>query len=74
MLNATGLIVTGRTQIDNNLIGEIVETSEFSGEFNTREGYWFFEESRENYDALETALSEIFDFAEINARIEGVWN
>ena len=70
----TGLIVTGKTQIDNNLIQDVIADSDFYGEFDVREGYWFFPEETENYDALEIALTEIFESANINARFEGVWN
>jgi hypothetical protein len=67
----TGLIVVGRTQIDNNLIDSVIEDTDYYGIWNTREGYWFFPEDEETLDELEMALSREFDNKGINARFEG---
>jgi hypothetical protein len=67
----SGLTVTGRTQIDNSKIKNVIEDSGFYGVWNAREGYWFFPESEENLDALEEDLSQLLDSLDINYRIEG---
>lgn len=66
----TGLYVTGRTQIDNNRIGEFVGQGDFYGEWNAREGFWFFEEDEENLDELESVLTQNFFELDIDARFE----
>lgn len=60
----------GGTQIDNNLINEIVEQGDFYGEWNVREGFWFFPEEENLCDELENALADTFNAAGINARFE----
>jgi hypothetical protein len=46
--DGTGLIVVGRTQIDNNEIADMVDETDYYGVWNAREGYWFFPESERN--------------------------
>ena len=70
----TGLIVVGRTQIDNNEIADMVDEGDYYGVWNTREGYWFFPEDEETIDSLETELSREFNYRGINARFEGQLN
>lgn len=65
-----GLVVTGRTPIDNNTIKDIIEDHQFIGYWNAREGYWFFPEEPETLDALEKELSATFDTFGIDARFE----
>lgn len=68
----TGLYVIGRSQIDNAKIGEMVEELGYHAEWDARNGYWFFPELPENYDALESDLQDELYSREIDARFEGV--
>ena len=72
--DGTGLIVVGRTQIDNNLISDMLDETDFNGVWNTREGYYFFPESEETIDSLEMELEKEFGQRGINARFEGQFN
>jgi hypothetical protein len=72
--DGTGLIVVGRTQIDNNLISDMLDETDFNGVWNTREGYYFFPESEETIDSLEMELEKEFEQRDINARFEGQFN
>ena len=69
----SGLMVIGRTTIDNTRIGDIIEQNDFYAEWNAREGFWFFPEEVENYDELEQQLEELFIEEGINARFEGIF-
>jgi hypothetical protein len=69
----SGLMVVGRTPQDNTKIAQMVEDMELHGEWNAREGYWFFEEQEELYDELERWIQKGLDQYDINARIEGVF-
>lgn len=68
----SGLYVIGRTQQDNYKIGQMIKDMELHGEWNAREGYWFFEEQEEMYDALERIIQNGLDEYNIDARIEGI--
>lgn len=70
--SGSGLIVTGRTPIDNNSIKDMIEdrSEDFHGVWNAREGYWFFPEDEENLDGLEYELEDVFRRLGINARFE----
>jgi hypothetical protein len=70
----TGLIVTGRTQIDNNEISDMLDETNYYGVWNVIEGYWFFPEKEETLDSLEMELSEEFAKRGINAKFEGQFN
>lgn len=72
--DGTGLIVVGRTQLDNNSIADMVDETDYYGVQNTREGYWFFPESEETLDSLEMELEQEFSKRGINARFEGQLN
>jgi hypothetical protein len=67
----TGLVIVGRTQLDNNAIGDMLDETDFYGVWNTREGYWFFPEDEETLDILEKELEHEFVQRGINARFEG---
>jgi hypothetical protein len=67
-------MVIGRTQIDNNAIGDVLDELELHGEWNTREGYWILPEDEENYDSLEEMLEQEFATRGINARFEGIFS
>lgn len=67
-----GLYVTGRTAADNTRIAQMVEDMMLHGEWNAREGYWFFEEQEELYDELERIIQNGLDEYQIDARIEGI--
>jgi hypothetical protein len=69
-----GLIVTGRTQTDNNAISDMLDETGYHAVWNVREGYWFFPESEETLDSLEMELQTEFDNRDINARFEGQFN
>jgi hypothetical protein len=69
----SGLMVIGRTPLDNNAIGDAIEEEGLYGEWNVREGYWFFPEEEDMYDNLEDQLSDLFNQKGINARFEGVF-
>ena len=68
-----GLIVIGRTQIDNNKIGDLLDGLGLHAEWNMREGYWLFPEDPDSYDALEHMLEAEFAQHDITARFEGIW-
>lgn len=69
----SGLYVIGRTPEDNTKIAKMADEMMLHGEWNAREGYWFFEEQEELYDALEKIIQNGLDEYDINARIEGVF-
>ncbi len=69
-----GLIVVGRTQIDNNQIADMLDETDYHGVWNTREGYWFFPEDESTLSYLEADLDEEFAKRGINARFEGQFN
>jgi hypothetical protein len=69
-----GLVVTGRTPLDNNAIADMLDETDLYGVWNGREGYWFFPEDEETLDALEMELSREFDRRGIDARFEGQYN
>lgn len=73
-LGETGLMVIGRTPIDNTDIGQALESSDLYATWNPREGYWFFPEDEENYDELELEIQNLLDQNNINARIGGIFN
>lgn len=70
--NRTGLYVTGRTPADNTRIHKMAEEMGLHGEWNAREGYWFFQEDEEMYDELEKIIQKGLDEYQIDARIEGI--
>jgi hypothetical protein len=72
--DGTGLIVVGKSQIDNNAIADMLDETDFYGVWNSREGYWFFPEDEETLDSLEYYLDEEFSKRGINARFEGQFN
>jgi hypothetical protein len=68
-----GLMVRGRTTQDNMKIGEMVRGGGLHAEWNADQGYWFFPEDGDMYDALEQRLQDGFDKNDIDASIEGVF-
>ena len=69
----SGLMVFGKTNLDNNKIGDWLDDSDYTAEWNAREGYWLFPEEEGNYDELEMELEKAFAKARINARFEGIF-
>lgn len=65
-----GLVVTGRTPLDNENIKDVIEDHSYMGIWNSREGYWFFPEEPETLDALEDELTKSFNTYGIDARFE----
>lgn len=72
--DGTGLIIKGRTQIDNNEIEEVLDDLGYHGEWNYREGYWFLPEDEETLDSLEIELQKEFNKRDINAYFEDQFN
>ena len=70
----SGLLVIGKTQVDNNEIKNLIDREGFTAEWNPEYGSFFFPEKEENYDSLENELSIFFNRNGINARFEGVFN
>jgi hypothetical protein len=68
--DGTGLVVVGRTPLDNNAIQDMLDETDYYGVFNTREGYWFLPEEESFLDALEMELEKEFSERGINARFE----
>lgn len=71
--NESGLMITGRTQIDNNDIGDMLDDLGLYGEWNTREGYWLLPEEQDMYDSLEIQIQQELDKRDIDARFEGLF-
>lgn len=69
--DGTGLVVVGRTTLDNNAIQDMLDETYYYGVWNGREGYWFFKEEEENFDTLEMELEREFGKRGIDARFEG---
>ena len=69
-----GLIVTGRTQVDNNAIGEVLDDLDLHGIWDVMEGCWFLPEDESTYDDLEEMLEQEFATRGINARFEGIFD
>jgi hypothetical protein len=68
--DGTGLIVVGRTQIDNNEIGDVIEDLGYYGVWNSIERYWFIQEDESTLSYLEADLDKEFAKRDINARFE----
>lgn len=68
--NGSGLIVVGKTQIDNNKIQDLINDEEYHAIWNSKEGYWFFPEEESTLDQLEADLEAEFYRYEIDARFE----
>ena len=69
----SGLMVFGKTTLDNNSIGDMIDESDYYAEWNTREGFWLFPEEEGNYDSLEIELQREFNKRGIDARFEGIF-
>jgi len=69
----SGLMIVGRTQLDNTEIEHVLDELGLHGEWNAREGYWHLPEEEENYDELEKILQKKFDERDINAYFEGIF-
>lgn len=67
--NEPGLMVKGKTPLDNGAIEQWLETSDYVADWNP-EGFWFFEEQPETIDALEHALSSEFNREGIEVTFE----
>jgi hypothetical protein len=66
----TGLKISGRTQIDNNEIGNALEHGGFDEKWNVRDGYWFIKAAEEELDDLEQELDTVFKRLKIRASFE----
>ena len=69
----TGLQLTPRTREDLRIINEILQESEFSTEYNSEFGHFFFPEEEDNYDSLEEQINELFEGVDVRYRIEGIF-
>ena len=72
MSEKSGIMVFGKTPIDNNAIGEFIEEEDYYAEWN-KEGFWFFPEQEDLYDGLEKALDSEFNKRGIDASFEGIF-
>jgi hypothetical protein len=72
--NESGLMVIGRTQLDNNKIGDIIDGLGLHAEWDVRHGHWLFPEDEQSYDELEELLNNEFGQHGIDARFEGIFN
>jgi hypothetical protein len=72
--SGSGLIVVGRTPIDNNQIADMLDKTDYYGVWNAMEGYWFFPEDESTFSYLEADLDEEFAKRGINARFEGQYD
>lgn len=68
----SGLLVKGRSPLDNKKIGSVVKRSGFYAEWDSRNEHWFFPELRQYYDSLEKEITKEFDKKNISYYIEGV--
>ena len=73
MSGESGIMVFGRTPIDNNAIGEFIEEEDYYYAEWNREGFWFFPEQEDSYNDLEKALDREFAKRGIDARFEGIF-
>lgn len=69
----SGLMVKGRTPVDNNEIEDVLEELGLYGEWNSREGYWLIPEEEDMYDQLEATLQNEFNKRDISAYFEGIF-
>lgn len=69
----SGLMVYGKSKLDNNEIQKVIDDMGYVAQFNMREGYFLFDAKEEDYDDLEMELSKIFNKQGILARFEGVF-
>ena len=72
-LEDSGLNVILKDQIHANKLQDALEDSGLYGEWNPREGYFFFPEKEDGYDQLEMAIQELMDDYNIQGYIEGVF-
>ena len=68
-----GLMVFPRTKEDTQVIGHLVDKSDFIAEYNSEFGCFFFPEEEENYDCLEIQIDEMLIGTNANYRVEGVF-
>jgi hypothetical protein len=72
-LEDSGLNVIPKDQIHANKLQDALEDSGLYGEWNPREGYFFFPEEEDGYDYLEEKIQELMDDYNIQGYIEGVF-
>jgi len=72
-LEDSGLNVIPKDQIHANKLQDALEDSGLYGEWNAREGYFFFPEKEDGYDQLEMEIQELMDDYNIQGYIEGVF-
>jgi hypothetical protein len=73
-MSESGLMVFGRTPLDNNAISDYLDETDYYAAWDAKHGYWFFPEQEEFYDELENELSQDFNKLGINARFEGIFS
>ena len=73
MSGESGIMVFGRTPLDNSAIGEFIEEEDYYYAEWNREGFWFFPEQEDSYNDLEKALDREFAKRGIDARFEGIF-
>ena len=69
----TGLQLSPRTREDLRIINEMLQESEFSTEYNSEFGFFFFPKEEDNYDTLEEQIDELFEGINVRYKIEGIF-
>jgi hypothetical protein len=67
----TGLYVYPTTSADFKKLERWLGDSDYYAEVDSKRGYAFFPEEKENYDSLEAELDKEFNAAKISVRFEG---
>jgi hypothetical protein len=73
-ISESGLMVFGKTPLDNNAIGDYLDKTDYYAAWNAEYGCWIFPEQEEFYDELENELSQDFNKLGIDARFEGIFS
>ena len=68
-----GLLVNPRTRSDIQKIDNLIDDLDLQAEWDHKEGFFWFPEEEDSYDALEAIIQKELDKRNINAHIEGVW-
>jgi len=69
----SGLMFVPRGSADATRMQEALSDSDLHAEWNAREGYFYFQEDVENYDALEAEIMRLADEHGVNGYVEGIW-
>ena len=67
-----GLYVTPSTKNDSIKLAKWIDNSDYYAEYSS-DGYWFFPEKKDTYDALEKELNNLLNKKGISVSFEGVF-